>query len=199
MVKRKLILPTSSRTKRSRGGDYWQDFGTSFFGTLGDPIGTIISLAKGDRPSWSKRGSKIVAFDHRNGFLGGFLNSMGLNYLQDMLSGAVNAISRKSAINAKILSADPRLLAYKLTFKSKHRPSKINFAKNKLTYTYLPTDIRRSGLGDTLVKLLTSPTAKALAKKAAITAATYGIPKAIDYFQSRRQKLKKSSQNMNYN
>ena len=190
MPKRKLTLPTSSRTKILRGGSYWDDFGTSFFGTLGDPIGTVISLAKGDRPSWSRRGSKIVPFDQRKGFLGGFLNSMGTNYLTDMIKGAADAVSRNSAVNAKVLSRDPRLLAYKLTHRYKHRPTPLHFVKNKMTFTYLPTDVRRSGLGETLYSLVTSPGFKAFGKKAAITAASYAIPRAIDYFLNRSKKKK---------
>lgn len=188
MPKRKHTLPISLRTKRARHSGYWDDFGTSFFGTLGDPIGTVISLAKGDRPSWSKRGSQIIPFNHRKGFIGGFLNSMGLNYLKDMLSGAVDAVSRKSAVNAKVLSRDPRLFAYKLIHRYNNRPHSMYFAQNKNNYTYLPTDIRRSGIGEMMYKFATDPRVQTFGKKAALSLATYAVPRAINYLISKTKK-----------
>lgn len=187
MPKRKLTLPTSSRTKRLRKGGYWDDFGTSFFGTLGDPIGTVISLAKGDKPSWSKRGSKIVAFDNRKGFLGGIINSMGIGYLQDLLGGAVNAVSRNSAISAATLTNDPRLLAYKLIHRHNKNPQ-MHFVRNKSFITYLPTDVRKSGVADSLIQLINNPSVRSFGKKAAIAAASYAIPKALDYILSKPKK-----------
>ena len=188
MPKRKRTLPTSSRTKRLRKGSTWAEIGQTFFHALEDPLGGMISLVKGDLPAWSKRGSKIVPFDNRKGFIGGLINSMGLNYLKDMLEGAVTAVSRNSAIKASVLAQDPRLLAYKLTHRFNNQPTRFYFTRNKSNMTHLPTDIRRSGIGETVYAILNNPTVRSIGKKAAIATATYALPRALDYFINRPKK-----------
>lgn len=188
MAKRKRTSLTSTRSKKIRRGNYWENFGRSFFGTLSDPLGTVVSLIKGQQPSWNQRGKGIIErFDHRRGFIGGFLSSMGTNYLKQMLEGAIGAATRKEGVKKSILSKDPRLLAYKLI----HRNAGVNdiyFHNPKSTFQYLPFDIRNNGISDTLYNIYTNPTVRQYGKKAAVLAATYAIPRALDYILNKNNK-----------
>lgn len=190
MPKRKHSLPTVS-SKKFRGHGFWQDFGRGFFGTIGNPIGTVVSVIKGQNPSWW-RANKLRVFDHRRGFVGGILSSLGAGYLKDALSGAFDAIQRKSSIQM----TSPSILNYKLN----SRPHYLT--PNYVTREGLPVYIqhgpyRKNGIADLFLNIIRNPTVQKYGTKVGLTAASYLVPKAIDYFTSRNAKKKKSQEEDN--
>ena len=58
-VKRKRSNPIFSNKRRKK------NFAKAFFGTLGDPIGTIISLIRKQPPSWKRNSGGLNNFDMR--------------------------------------------------------------------------------------------------------------------------------------
>ncbi|DAC81472.1 TPA_asm: hypothetical protein [Anelosimus tangle-web spider MELD virus] len=201
MVKRKRISRVCSPSKKRKSG-YWNDFGRSFFGTLGDPVGTIISLSKGQQPEWNRH-SGLATFDHRRGFVGNILNNFGMGYLNDVVNGTLHAVNRKSKINP----FDYRLLAYKL-HKAPSKPirEKELFRTHSVhPFTAMPSDIRKSSVNDSLYNLLQSETVKNflknktvrdIGKKALITTAGIAIPKAIEYLTRKHEKIQKKNKEL---
>lgn len=205
MAKRKLTLQTSSLPKKrktlslptpayvkNRGRGYAHNFGKSFFGTLGDPFGTVISLFKGENPSWNRH-KGIKSFDHRKGFINfaNILNSLGQSYLTDIAKKGVEAITRRSAINLN----DPRLLAYKVY----HRYPVVPHT-TLIRYDTLNPYTRHSGIGsDALNYILQNQTLRSLGKTALTSAAGVILPAALQlgakYIFGDGKKKKKHRQN----
>ncbi|MGL5592319.1 MAG: hypothetical protein ACRDDH_00065 [Cetobacterium sp.] len=176
MVKRKLTFPSPYNKKRL--GDFWGDFKNSFFGTISDPIGTLVSLAKGQQPSWNRSSAwkNMSIFDHRKGFIGNLLSSFGIGYLKDALTGGIDAIGRKSNFNY-----DPGFMHYKLLYR--HPNIKRDLLRNgrSMPHPSVYYDRRGGPLTDMLYNFLQNKTVRDIGKKALITGAGVIVPKAIDY------------------
>lgn len=175
MVKRKLSLPRSYHSKKVRRNG---DIGSAIFGTLQDPIGSVISLISGQTPpSWQTRGNGLRLFDHRKGLLGGLLNGFGMGFLGNMASGILNAATRGSAMPVD-LSSDPRLLAYKLTYRNYLKEPR--FRNDPRFMHDARFNNRNSGIASFLLGLVKNPTVRQFAKKAALSAAGVLVPKAVE-------------------
>lgn len=188
MPKRKsnsLSLPSAKR-----GGSYWNNFSKSFFGTLENPLGTIISLARGQPPSWSNRAKGIKVFDERQGSIGNLLSSFAWGGIKNMLQGAIDASTRNSGI--RNLGNSSNLLAHHLlqVCPPKIQSGFLKNAHNRRFTRVVPMHRGGNALTDILYNLLQNPAVREFGKKAAITTAGILIPKAINYALSHGKKKK---------
>lgn len=181
MPKRKHSFPTISSKRMFRGHGFWQDFGRGFFGTIGNPLGTLISVIKGQNPDWM-RANRLRLFDHRRGFIGGILSSLGTSYLKDVLGGGLNALQRKSSVPSNHHS----ILNYKLHSRPYHLIP--NYFDKGLPIYIQHGPYRKNGLADTVLGLMKNPLVKEYGLKAALSAGSYLIPKGLNYLISRNAK-----------
>lgn len=184
MSKRKLQIPYHP-SKKSRKGDFWPDFQKSFFGTLSDPVGTLVSLARGHDPSWNRNKGwrNITTFDHRKGFIGGLLGSLGVSYLKKALEGGLDALTRKSG------NTSPAFIQHLLlnkTFDPSATFSNFNAIKQRRGRSMPHPDyMRNSGISDMLFSLLQNQTVRDYGKKAALTGASYLLPRLINWISGK--------------
>ena len=146
-------LPTQ-QVKKRRGNDFFD----ALWGTLKDPIGTLVSVARHQPPSWLQRGSgrevPLRVFDIRK-------SSGPINVTSHILNKAFTKYRKTGT-----MTIDPADMAMISPTKYWSRDN------NNNVFTYR----RKSGLFDTILSMLTSPTARNLAKRIGISAASSALP-----------------------
>lgn len=187
--KRKRLLELSGdqrAKKRRQGGKNWDDFKTSFVGTVKNPLGTLIALLRRDTLPFNRQSNwkGIRTYNSRKGFvtLAGVLGSIATGYIADALKGGMKELFPRfrgtNSIHKKIAYAHlkPQRADDHTIFKRGRGITKYNKIFNK-----------RAGInfGSVLSSLLTSDFAKKIGKKALTSSALATVPFAVNWVKSK--------------
>lgn len=164
MTNKRKRTKQSIFTKKKRKGS---DFSKAFFGTLGDPIGTIISLIRKQPPSWARNNRLSPAALRYERKLENFRNRH--RYARSMPYFPPTPIV--SVPNSPFGTAFGRSIRRSRIF-----------------------DMRKGNLIDFFAKIITNPSFQSFGKKALISVGSSAIPAAISWAAKKIKRKNKQNE-----